>query len=1158
VAEDGPTAGAAPATGTPSLLTVRTGTDLRIDLLENGSIFAIRHGDILVNQVLGSPLEGGPGGLFLRRRAGDGVAWAPLIGPASASTFRWSLAGADWTGGWHGIAYRCSLRLASSEPTWSWGIELTNATPDDVALDIVLAQDLGLASEAVVRSSERYTSQYLDHTPLDDPELGVVLATRQNQAQDGRYPWLIQACLDGAAGYLTDGVQFYGLDYRATNQPAVLSRPALPNRREQGEFALPTLQSRTLVLAPGAQGALTFVAAFRADHPEASGPADLALAHEARSTMATVDRTAIEAAPIPRSPGLFDAPRLFPSDDLGAAELARHFGAPTGWRHIEREGATIRSFFHGAGRHVVLRAKELVSERPTGDILRSGRDLLPTEDTLAVTAWMAGVFGSHLVIGNTTYDKLLSVCRDPLNVRKSSGQRIFVRRDQGDELLGMPSAFESGPLFARWIYHDQRSTIVVRLSTSLDDPVCHLDVEVVRGDPAALVVVEGVVLGADEYDPLGEVDIDREQARIRLRPHPDSFLARHYPEASFAIAACDPAQVAAIGRDGLLRANGDDLGGTHIVVVTHATTRFSMVLAGSLLDADRAAAIADRAGGADTPDRATVGDTAATRAGAAWRSEVARGATLGGASGATANDIARLDELIGWYLHDGLIHATSPHGLEQSTGAAWAVRDVCQGPVEMLVALGRPEPIREILRVVYEHQFEQTGDWPQWFMFDRYRSVQAADSHADIILWPLKALCDYVEATDDLSILDERVAWTDQETLELTQATASIFDHTVRQIQRIEDDTIPGTALSVFAGGDWEDTLQPVDPAMAKGLVSAWTVELAFQTLERYRVVCERAGRSRTAARLSVLTARIRVDFQRHLVPDGVVTGLAHFGPDGIDYLLHPRDERTGVAYRLLPMTRGITSAIFEPDQARAHVDLIDEHLSFPDGVRLMDQPMPYRGGVSTLFKRAESAAYFGREVGLQYVHAHIRYVEAMCRMGRAEEAFRGLLAVCPIGLHQTVTNALPRQANAYFSSSDADFADRGQASLEFDRVRTGEVGVKGGWRVYSSGPGIYLNQLISNVLGLRRHFDDVVIDPILPRRADGLTFEREEGGRRVRYRFDVSGDGLAPSDIRVNGASLEGGRRVEQPYRAGGLAFPHATWVAALDRDVNVVEVQI
>jgi cellobiose phosphorylase len=226
--------------------------------------------------------------------------------------------------------------------------------------------------------------------------------------------------------------------------------------------------------------------------------------------------------------------------------------------------------------------------------------------------------------------------------------------------------------------------------------------------------------------------------------------------------------------------------------------------------------------------------------------------------------------------------------------------------------------------------------------------------------------------------------------------------------------------------------------------------------------------------------------------------------------------------------------------------------------VHLMDRPMPYRGGTSTLFRRAESAAYFGREIGLQYVHAHIRYIEAMCRLGRADAAFDALLRICPILLERDVPNALPRQANAYFSSSDADVPDRETASRDLERIRSGEIGAKGGWRIYSSGPGIYLRQLIGNVLGLRTHFDDVVVDPALPLRADGLTFARDEAGRRVRYLFHVSDGGGAVREVLVNGVALSTDRREPNPYRTGGLLFSRAPWSEALDQPDNLVEVVV
>ena len=55
-------------------------------------------------------------------------------------------------------------------------------------------------------------------------------------------------------------------------------------------------------------------------------------------------------------------------------------------------------------------------------------------------------------------------------------------------------------------------------------------------------------------------------------------------------------------------------------------------------------------------------------------------------------------------------------------------------------------------------------------------------------------------------------------------------------------------------------------------------------------------------------------------------------------------------------MNRGIISGIFSKQQAMYHQKLIDEHLKGPDGARLMDRPLKYKGGIQTIFQRAESS----------------------------------------------------------------------------------------------------------------------------------------------------------------------------------------------------------
>ena len=79
----------------------------------------------------------------------------------------------------------------------------------------------------------------------------------------------------------------------------------------------------------------------------------------------------------------------------------------------------------------------------------------------------------------------------------------------------------------------------------------------------------------------------------------------------------------------------------------------------------------------------------------------------------------------------------------------------------------------------------------------------------------------------------------------------------------------PAPRSCVFGGGDWEDTLQPVDPAMAERLVSSWTVELAYQTLVALpgRVRAGGAGTAMAAAAGRPHGRGCVSDFNRFLVP---------------------------------------------------------------------------------------------------------------------------------------------------------------------------------------------------------------------------------------------------------------------------------------------------
>jgi cellobiose phosphorylase len=309
---------------------------------------------------------------------------------------------------------------------------------------------------------------------------------------------------------------------------------------------------------------------------------------------------------------------------------------------------------------------------------------------------------------------------------------------------------------------------------------------------------------------------------------------------------------------------------------------------------------------------------------------------------------------------------------------------------------------------------------------------------------------------------------------------------------------------------------------MRERLCSAWTVTLHFQTLTTLAHAFRSIGRDAEAARFESQARAIEKDFQRLLLVDGVLTGYALFeDTDRVRYLLHPRDNTTGVQYSSLAMIHAILEDLLTPAQAREHLRLIDEHLSAPDGVRLFDRPMPYHGGPQKLFQRAESATFFGREIGLMYMHAHLRYAQALAHVGEAEAFFRALCQANPIGIRSLVPSATLRQANCYYSSSDAEFADRYQASAEYERVAEGKVALDGGWRVYSSGAGIAFGLIVRRFLGLSVEATALSIDPVIPSALDGLKVATSLLGHSVEIHYRIGKAGCGVDAIVLNDESL-------------------------------------
>ena len=159
---------------------------ISIELNANGSIRRMDHGDIMLNLFLGNEADGGLANIYLRR-LGDRVETIPLLGPGSPASYDTDERGLFGCGKWGAIAFRLRLVLAESAPAWFWHVELENTGESTVTCDLIHTQDVALAHYGAIRLNEYYVSQYVDHTPLEHPKRGCVVASRQTS------PWVVAA-----------------------------------------------------------------------------------------------------------------------------------------------------------------------------------------------------------------------------------------------------------------------------------------------------------------------------------------------------------------------------------------------------------------------------------------------------------------------------------------------------------------------------------------------------------------------------------------------------------------------------------------------------------------------------------------------------------------------------------------------------------------------------------------------------------------------------------------------------------------------------------------------------------------------------------------------------------------------------------------------------
>ncbi|GLC82280.1 GH36-type glycosyl hydrolase domain-containing protein [Lacrimispora brassicae] len=1098
---------------------------LKFSFLESGDLFEAKTGDRNINLLKGNVIDGSLNNIYLRLNRQDGYEYIALLGKNSNSQFYKGKNSVKWTGNFMGVDYEVKFYLYHN--IFYYNVSLSGSNSEEI--ELFFCNDIALSKVG----NEAYIGQYIDHKPVLDKN-GFTILSRQNQQEQGENAFIQLGSLCENAAYSTDGFQFFGKEYKVNGKIKALEAEMLDCYVYQYEFPFIAIQTKKVKLQ-GNHNAVFYGYVLKSLEGSSKEVLEIeTIIHNSRADFydhyKIVDRIEYSIDINSMING-----NICSQDDID--RMYAHVQCP------EYEGGNLISFFDNE-KHIVLQRKEELVERQHGNILISAKEKrlngdIVNENIISTTSYMSGIFNSHVVVGNTSMNIFMSYIRNPLNIMRMNGQRIFIKINDEFRLLCQPSIFEMGLNYCKWVYQLDHDTLTIINRTKLNSPVIFMEINSQNAVSYEFIISAFVCMGEDEFNEPGEITVS--DNKVSFFPPKGSAASQMYPDLNYSVE---------FSGTNVTFDNDSPFYKDHVHRVENLytfhcseTNNLKMYICGSV---DNREFTGEDFSFINAEENYLENYGALVKNFKLYFPDQ------------RCLDLERLNKIVYWYTSNMLIHYTMPHGLEQYGGAAWGTRDVCQGPFEYFMCMQDYKECRKIIERVFSYQFFETGNWPQWFMIDRY-TMRQNESHGDVVIWPLKCLANYISVTGDYEILNAQIPFSQKGQEGRFTGSYSLMEHVNKQLDYISNEFYKDTYLPKYGEGDWDDTLQPSNKKLRERMISGWTTSLLYETLSQWYEVFPRKSVEEEPykygkEKLKAMVDGIRDDYHKYLVKDDVVSGFIHFDSnEKIKYILHPDDEDTKIKYRLIPINRGIISELFTREQADHHLKIIYEHLYYADGVRLMSKPAEYKGGINTYFMRAETASNFGREIGLQYVHAHIRFIEAISKLGKHADTMDMLLKINPICIQDSVKNADYRQSNAYFSSSDGDFKNRYEAQNDFYKLRCGDLKVKAGWRIYSSGPGIYINQLITNVLGIRFQDQSLVVDPVLSGKYDGLCFDYEIYGHRVTFKYSISGHDNYIKCIKINERVMNF-ERVKNPYRNGGAKLDKHEVMSALGEQNEIL----
>ncbi|MGE4282671.1 MAG: glucoamylase family protein [Clostridia bacterium] len=438
--------------------------------------------------------------------------------------------------------------------------------------------------------------------------------------------------------------------------------------------------------------------------------------------------------------------------------------------------------------------------------------------------------------------------------------------------------------------------------------------------------------------------------------------------------------------------------------------------------------------------------------------------------------------LNGWLLYQTISCRIWARSAFYQSGGAYGFRDQLQDVMATVYVL--PELAHmQILRHA-EHQFVE-GDVQHWW-HPATNQTGGADKgirtkFSDDLVWLPYVTADYIEVTQDSSILDIEMPYIEDELLgeevderynipRISQEKSSIYGHCIRAIERALKFGVHGIPL--MGSGDWNDGMSTVGNK-GRG-ESIWLGWFLYNTLSRFIPICEAQKDFERIERYRNISQEIADSMEKNAW-DGSWYRRAYFD-DGTPM---GSVQNTECKIDSLAQSWSIISGAGRPKRSKGAMEALDHYLIKKDEGLIMLLTPPFDKGE---LKPGYIKGYVPgvRENGGQYTHAAIWVVLAFAKMGQGDKAWELFNMINPVNHARTPIEAARYKVEPYVMAADVYAVDP-------------HIG-RGGWTWYTGAAGWMYRVGIEHILGLKKCGESLIIDPCIPQ-------EWEEYGMEYRYR---------------------------------------------------------